>query len=92
MLVYNRPRRAPVHGIGFAINTGRGNRSMVTRLAILDDYQNVALDSADWGALPPEVEITVFNEYIEGEKAVAEALSDFDIVVAMRERTPFRRP
>ncbi len=62
---------------------------MVTRLAILDDYQNVALESADWGALPPEVEITVFNEYIEGEKAVAEALSDFDIVVAMRERTPF---
>ena len=62
---------------------------MVTRLAILDDYQNVALESADWGALPAEVEITVFNEYIEGEKAVAEALSDFDIVVAMRERTPF---
>lgn len=62
---------------------------MVTRLAILDDYQNVALESADWGGLPPEVEITVFNEYIEGEKAVAEALSDFDIVVAMRERTPF---
>ncbi len=62
---------------------------MVTRLAILDDYQNVALESADWGALPPEVEITVFNEYIEGEKAVAAALSDFDIVVAMRERTPF---
>ncbi len=62
---------------------------MVTRLAILDDYQNVALESADWGALPPEVEITVFSEYIKGEKAVAEALSDFDIVVAMRERTPF---
>ena len=62
---------------------------MVTRVAILDDYQNVALDVADWDTLPSDVELTVFNEQIKGEKAVADALAGFDIIVAMRERTPF---
>ena len=61
----------------------------MTRIAILDDYQNVALKSADWGSLPEAVEISVFNEPILGEDSVAEALAGFDIVVAMRERTPF---
>lgn len=62
---------------------------MVTRIAILDDYQNVALEMAPWDSLPPGVELTVFNEQIKGEDAVAKALADFDVVVAMRERTPF---
>ena len=62
---------------------------MTTRVAILDDYQNVALESADWKSLPASVEITVFNKHIKGEDAVAKTLADFDIVVAMRERTPF---
>jgi phosphoglycerate dehydrogenase-like enzyme len=62
---------------------------MATRVAILDDYQNIALDSADWKSLPPDVEITVFNKHIEGEDTVARALAGFDVVVAMRERTPF---
>jgi phosphoglycerate dehydrogenase-like enzyme len=61
----------------------------VTRIAILDDYQNVALDCADWDSIPGDPEIEVFREHIPGEDAVAEALADFDIVVAMRERTPF---
>ncbi|MFQ5759891.1 MAG: D-2-hydroxyacid dehydrogenase family protein [Acidiferrobacterales bacterium] len=61
---------------------------MVTRVAILDDYQNVALDVAEWDTLPSDVELTVFNEQIKGEKAVADALAGFDIIVAMRERTP----
>ena len=62
---------------------------MTTRIAILDDYQNAALDAADWSTLGPGVEIEVFNQYIEGEAAVAEALKGFDVVVGMRERTPF---
>ncbi len=62
---------------------------MTTRIAILDDYQSAALDAADWNTLGPEVEIEVFNKYIEGEAAVAEALQGFDVVVCMRERTPF---
>ena len=62
---------------------------MTTRIAILDDYQNAALDAADWNSLGPEVWIEVFNQYIEGETAAAEALQGFDVVVGMRERTPF---
>ncbi len=62
---------------------------MATRVAILDDYQNIALDSADWKSLPSDVELVVFNQYIKDENAVARALADFDVVVAMRERTPF---
>ncbi|MFQ6022803.1 MAG: D-2-hydroxyacid dehydrogenase family protein [Acidiferrobacterales bacterium] len=62
---------------------------MATRVAILDDYQNIALAAADWSSLPSDVEVTVFNEHIKGEQAVADALAGFDVVVAMRERTPF---
>jgi phosphoglycerate dehydrogenase-like enzyme len=62
---------------------------MVTRVAILDDYPNVALDCADWRILSDEVEITVFNDFIDGEDAVAEALAGFQVAVAMRERTRF---
>jgi phosphoglycerate dehydrogenase-like enzyme len=61
----------------------------VTRIAILDDYQNVALESADWGSLPKGCEITVFNEHIGGDDAVIKALADFEVIVAMRERTAF---
>jgi len=62
---------------------------MTTRVAILDDYQNIAFQAADWSSLPSDVELTVFNAHIKGEQAVVDALADFDVVVAMRERTPF---
>jgi phosphoglycerate dehydrogenase-like enzyme len=55
----------------------------------LDDYQNVALSMADWARLADAVEVTVFREHLDGADAVAAALADFDIVVIMRERTPF---
>jgi phosphoglycerate dehydrogenase-like enzyme len=55
------------------------------RVAILDDYQRVALASANW----PDAEITVFTEHIERTEALVHALELFDVVVAMRERTPF---
>jgi phosphoglycerate dehydrogenase-like enzyme len=61
------------------------------RLAILDDYQNVALSMADWDGLRPSLEIQIFRDTLKSEDAVAERLRDFDIVVAMRERTAFRR-
>ncbi|WP_411731999.1 D-2-hydroxyacid dehydrogenase family protein [Paeniglutamicibacter sp.] len=58
------------------------------RIAILDDYQNVARSLADWDSLPGE---TVFFSGFLGhaDDAVCQALQDFDVVVAMRERTPF---
>ena len=62
---------------------------MTTHIAILDDYQRIALKSADWQGLEPDCEITVFNDWIDGEDAVVAAIGDFDVVVAMRERTPF---
>lgn len=61
------------------------------RLAILDDYQGVALEMADWSALRGSVEITVFGDHLADEAAVAERLKDFEIVCLMRERTPFPR-
>ncbi|MEK4111177.1 phosphoglycerate dehydrogenase-like enzyme [Paenibacillus sp. DS2363] len=59
------------------------------RCAVLDDYQNVALTSADWGSLMDQVEIQTFNNYMGSEEKVIQELQDFDIVVLMRERTPF---
>ena len=57
------------------------------RIAILDDYQNVARSFADWDRLGAE--ITVFTEHIKDPDDVVAALAGFDVVVAMRERTRF---
>ncbi len=57
--------------------------------AILDDYQNVALSSADWSPIRGEVDIKTFNAHLGGPDKVIAALKDFDIIVAMRERTAF---
>lgn len=59
------------------------------RCAILDDYQNIALSTADWSALGAEVDVTVFNDHIADHEDRVTALRDFDIIVAMRERTRF---
>ena len=64
---------------------------MPIRCAILDDYQNVALKLADWSKIAKEVEVQVFNAPIGDTDAVIRTLKDFDMVVMMRERTPFRR-
>lgn len=61
------------------------------RCAVLDDYQKVALTMADWSRVTGDVDLTVFNERLGDEAAVARALQGFDIVCIMRERTPFRR-
>ncbi|MBC7584972.1 MAG: D-2-hydroxyacid dehydrogenase family protein [Tardiphaga sp.] len=61
------------------------------RCAILDDYQNVALKLADWGPLADRVETTVFDAPFASPDAAIVALQDFEIVCAMRERTPFPR-
>lgn len=58
------------------------------RCAVLDDYQNVAADMADWSSLLPEVAVDFIDRPLTaGERA--EALAPYSIVVAMRERTPF---
>ena len=61
------------------------------RIAILDDYQNVALESADWSGLQKDCEIISFTDHLDDRDALAARLSDFEIVGIMRERTPFPR-
>jgi phosphoglycerate dehydrogenase-like enzyme len=61
------------------------------RCAILDDYQNVALQSADWSKVAGDLDIKVFNQHIAGQDAVIKALQGFEIICAMRERTAFPR-
>jgi len=59
------------------------------RVAILDDYQGVALRLADWQSLHPQAQITAFDDHLDDESAVAHRLHTFEGVVLMRERTPF---
>jgi phosphoglycerate dehydrogenase-like enzyme len=61
------------------------------KIAILDDYQNVALKMANWSALSGRAEITVFNNHLADASALVERLLTFDIVCVMRERTPLPR-
>jgi len=61
------------------------------RVAILDDYQGVARSVADWKSLGPEVRVQAFQERLSGEDVLAERLRDFEVIVAMRERTHFPR-
>jgi phosphoglycerate dehydrogenase-like enzyme len=63
----------------------------VLRIAVLDDYQGVSGRYADWSSLPEPAEVTVFGDHLDDEDAVVERLAPFDVVVAMRERTPFPR-
>lgn len=65
---------------------------MLHRLAILDDYQGVAHGFADWSSLEKDgVSTSVFRDPFQNGDALASALADFQIVIAMRERTPFPR-
>ena len=61
------------------------------QVAILDDYQNVALRLADWSGVRRHAEITVFNDHVADPSAVVERLRPFDVVCVMRERTPLTR-
>jgi phosphoglycerate dehydrogenase-like enzyme len=61
------------------------------KVAILDDYQNVALRLTDWSAVRRHAEITVFNDHVADPSAVVERLRPFDVVSVMRERMPLTR-
>src|SRR6202043_2239960 len=61
------------------------------RCAILDDYTQVTPRMADWAKLADRVDLTVFNAPFASTETAAEALADFEIICAMRERTPFPR-
>jgi phosphoglycerate dehydrogenase-like enzyme len=59
------------------------------RIAVLDDYQRVAASFGDWGSLAPH-EVAFFHEPFGSVEAAARALEPFEVIAAMRERTPFR--
>src|SRR6266481_5306167 len=61
------------------------------RVAVLDDYQNMALRLADWSAVRRYAEITVFNDHLDSPGAVVDRLRPFDAVCVMRERTPLTK-
>lgn len=61
------------------------------KLALLDDYQNVAPGLLNAAGLGDEVEIHAFNDHLDDERAVAERLHPYEIICLMRERTPFPR-
>ena len=61
------------------------------KFAILDDYQGVAEQMADWSQLPPGTEIQTFREHEADEDQLVERLKDFQVIMGMRERTAFPR-
>ncbi len=58
------------------------------RIAVLDDYQGVALEMADWSPVLDRARVDVFRDHVAGEDALVERLAPYDGVVLMRERTP----
>jgi phosphoglycerate dehydrogenase-like enzyme len=60
---------------------------MAVRIALLDDYQHVALSLGNWSALP-DAEVVAFADHLDDPDSLVARLSGFDVVVAMRERTP----
>ena len=61
------------------------------KIAILDDYQNVALTLADWSRVAGKAEITVFTDHVSDPDEVVARLEPFDAICVMRERTPLPR-
>ena len=64
---------------------------MSVRIAVIDDYQDVARASADWSRLPDNVDVTFFHDHCEAESDLVDRLAPFEIIGVMRERTPFPR-
>lgn len=57
--------------------------------AILDDYQQVALKSADWSSITEKVDVVSFSQHFNDEDELVDSIRDAEIVIIMRERTPF---
>ncbi len=62
--------------------------SNMTRVAVLDDWQDVARGAADWSPLQARAEVVFFADAFADQDDAASKLADFDVVLSMRERTP----
>jgi phosphoglycerate dehydrogenase-like enzyme len=67
------------------------NLKFPIKVAVLDDYQSVALSMADWSPLENLADITVFNDHVADVGNLIQRLRPFDVVCVMRERTPLHR-
>ena len=61
----------------------------MTKVAVLDDWQDAARPSADWSPLEAKAEVVFFRDTLHDEDALVRRLEDFDILLTMRERTRF---
>jgi phosphoglycerate dehydrogenase-like enzyme len=61
----------------------------MTKIAVIDDWQGVARGSTDWSVLEARAEVTFFDDALADEDDAAGRLADFDVIMTMRERTPF---
>jgi hypothetical protein len=71
--------------------TAHGQQRQSMKIAILDDYQNVALRMADWSPVARSAEIAVFDDHVADPKALVERRLPFDVICVIRERTPLSR-
>ncbi len=62
---------------------------MTVRVAVLDDYQRVARQYADWEQL--DAEVVVFDDHVADRDELVRRLEPFDVIAVMRERTPMPR-
>jgi hypothetical protein len=67
----------------------RRKEMIMAKVAVLDDWQEVARKSADWSPLAARAELVFFPDAFRGEDEAAVALADFDVLLTMRERTAF---
>ena len=67
------------------------NPKLPIKVAVLDDYQNVALSVADWSPLKNLADVTVFSDHVADIGSLIQRLQPFDVVCVMRERTPLSR-
>lgn len=68
-----------------------GDHDARPRVAILDDYQRVALQMADWSAVAERADVTVYDDHVSDPDRLVERLEPFDVIFVMRERTPLPR-
>lgn len=59
------------------------------KIAVIDDYQNIALECADWSPVRALADVTLFNQAWTSEDDLVDKLSAFDIIMLLRERTAF---
>ena len=64
---------------------------MASKIAVLDDYQGVALQMADWSAVAARAQLDIYSDHLADADAVVTRLLPYDVVCVMRERTPLRR-